>query len=110
MYYSQKKNKTTAIPLYDFQCRQHCYRVFYIEHVIRREVIRQGRKEVIKVSHHVLLYRNLVFAGRSKRHSCNKSNSYNIKECKKLRTKTKTEKKSNLYSTRLIPFRVHTGV
>ena len=104
-----KKTETTAISLNEFQCRQYCYRVFHIEHVIRREVIRQGRKEVVKVSHDVFLHRNVVFAGRSKRHFCNKSNSFIIKECKKLRTKKKTEKKSNLYSTRLIPFRVYTG-
>ena len=92
------KTETTAIPLNEFQCRQSCYGVFHIELVIRREVIRQGLKQVVKVSHHILLYRDLVFAGRSKRHSCNKKNSYNIKKCKKLRSKKKKEKKkqSNL--------------
>ena len=96
MYYSQK-TETTAIPLNEFQCRQYCYRVFHVEHVIRREVVRQGCKEVVKVSHHVLLYRNLVFASRRKRHSCNKGNSYNIKECKKLRTKKRQKKIKSLF-------------
>ena len=94
-----KKTETTATSLNEFQCRQYCYRVFHIEHVIRREGIRQGHEEVVEVDHHILLHRNLVFAGRSKRHSCNKSNSYIIKECKKLRTKKRQKKiKSLLYS------------
>ena len=71
--------------------------------------MRQGPEEVVEVDHHILLHRNLVFADSSNRHSCNKSKSYIIKECKKLRTKKKTEKNQILYSTRLIPFWVYTG-
>ena len=95
--YISPKNWDSVIPLNEFQCRQYCYRVFHIEHLIRREVIKQGPKEVVKVSLHILLYRNLVFAGCSKRHSCNTNNSYNIKKCKKLCTKKK-KIKSLIYS------------